>query len=169
MRTLRKQRGQRAKRIALFAFMTASIALLAACTEKPDGESLQIVQTRGPLGTTQLSEASAEDGDPLVIVSRVSADVGRYSELTAGEGGRVERRDIMSYVVMPRDVYFAMWTRLQRLADALPKAEARAAAADDKASMRNRILNIMANTCRNDEICYSRAKPQIAKAIEAQQ
>ena len=156
--------SSRGKKPAIYAWLTASTISAALLTggcgslrssgPSPDSANLQIVESRGALGRVDLDEASALDGDPLIISSNVSVEVGRYSSVTAKDGGRVESKNVFGWATMPRVVYFRILDRLRRTEAAVSKAEER-----------NAIIDILANKCRDDSVCFAAAKPHIAKVV----
>ena len=158
--------GKKRASCALLTASTISLALLTSgCAGQPSdatsGASLQIVESRGPLGTTNLDEASAAAGDPLIVTSRVSVEVGRYSSLTGKDGGRVQSKDITGWMTSPREVFFDLYARIQRAEAAVTRANEAAV----KAGQRNAILEILANKCRDDSVCFAAAKPHIARVM----
>lgn len=156
--------SSRGKKPATYAWLTASMisaALLTSGCENlrssgpsPDSANLQIVESRGALGRVDLDEASAEDGDPLIVTSNVSVETGRHSSVTGKDGGRVESKNIFGWATMPRVVYFRIIDRLRRAEAAVSRAEER-----------NAIIDILANKCRDDSVCFAAAKPHIAKVV----
>lgn len=158
---------RRASCALLIASMISLGLLTSGCASQrssglsPGSESLQIVESRGPLGTTNLDEASAAAGDPLIVTSRVSVEVGRYSSLTGKDGGRVQSKDITGWATMPRGVYFTLYDQVRRGEAAVTRANEAAV----KAGQRNAILEILANKCRDDSVCFAAAKPHIARVM----
>lgn len=154
-------RGTRRVTCALLMASTISAAsLTSGCADRPSNDlspgsaNLQIVESRGALGRVDLDEASAEAGDPLIVTSNVSVEVGRYSSVTGKDGGRVESKNVFGWATMPRVVYFRIIDRLRRAEAAVSRAEER-----------NAIIDILANKCRDDSVCFAAARPHIAKVV----
>lgn len=138
------------------SMISAGLLMSGCASQQSAGTSNEIVRSTGPIGTTNLDEASGKAGDPLIVVSNVAVEVARYSSMVSKDGARTGRKDIVGWAVMPRDVYFS-------LVDARKRAEI----AVSKAEERNQIVDILANKCRDDSVCFAAAKPHIARVIGA--
>lgn len=151
---------RRATCALLMASMISVASLTGGCESLRSNDpslgsaNLQIVESKGALGRSYMDEASAEAGDPLIVTCNVSVEVGRYSSVTGKDGGRVESKPILGWAVMPRITYFRIIDRLRRTEAAVSKAEER-----------NAIIEILANKCRDDSVCFAAAKPHIARVV----
>lgn len=116
----------------------------------------------GGCASQRFTDISAEGGDPLIVASPVSVDVTRYRDAVSGQGGRVERRNIQNYVVMPR----AEYTRLLAEQSAALDSVKRAHEAVASAAAANSIRDTLARACRANPVCYAEARPALSAMID---
>jgi len=150
------------RRSALLALPMLSLMLATAGCATDDG-SHQIVLSSGKVGHAHLSEASAKDGDPMIVASPVSVQVGLYSEMTSDKGARLGRKDILGWAVMPRDVYFDIMAERAASLESVKRAHERAA----KAEAGNAVRDELARACGANSLCRAEAAPTIARIIGA--
>lgn len=111
----------------------------------------------------RFTDTSAEGGDPLIVASPVSVDVTRYEDAKSASGGRVERRNIQGYVLMPRGEYARVMSERVAALESVKRAHEAVAAAEAA----NAVRDELARKCNANPVCLAEAKPAIARIIGA--
>lgn len=111
------------------------------------------------------ADTASDLSNPVVVTSKLSADVTDYASAKSGKGGIVERKDISGYVLMPVGTFNKYQSDMQRAEAAISRAEA----AVQQASNSGLIFETYARACREDVVCDKVAAARVQSKLNSVQ
>lgn len=108
-------------------------------------------------GNVKIADTSEDFSKPVLVASPMSIDTVPFASAQRPEGGKVTRKDISGYLLMPVGTYLKYETDMKRAAEAVTRAMTEV----EKTNTKNMVFDVYARTCKEDAVCDSIAAARV--------